>query len=505
MRYLTFWLAAILCACQPKMDHGHSHAHSGGGAHGHDHGPATTIKQTIHTHGLELFVEFPPLVKGKISPLAAHITQMDGYRPVASGKVTATLIQGESGIRHQVDAPNQPGIFKPALKPQSAGKGNLSFLLEVDGETVKFDLGSVEVFENMTQAEAWLAHIPETPDAISLTLEQAWQLDFAIEQVIETPIFEVIPTTGTWKTAPKSQSSITAVTSGEVTYRSDLVAIGQYVQKGQNLLSIDSEDMTSGNLKAKIQQAQIELEHAASILERKRKLRAAQIVPKSELEEAEHSFELAQSRLETLEKGYAPGGKRISAPISGYISDLSVDNGGFVQQGHQILTISDQQSSRLEVYASPYDAASLANLQDIFHKTPGGKWSSVVEGGGSISSVGNAVSSERPQLTILAEVRSGVTAPTGSVVEAQLAIGSGTAVLTVPTSALLEEYGTYTVMVQLDGESYARKVVQIGRRNGERTEILSGLKQGDWVVSQSAYAVKMAANAGQSMGHGHVH
>jgi multidrug efflux pump subunit AcrA (membrane-fusion protein) len=95
--------------------------------------------------------------------------------------------------------------------------------------------------------------------------------------------------------------------------------------------------------------------------------------------------------------------------------------------------------------------------------------------------------------------------PDGGFTEVQIATGKPEQELIVPASALLEDYGTYSLIVQLSGEVYERRIVKIGRQNGKMVEITDGLKPGETIVTKGAYQVKMASMSAQGAGHGHVH
>jgi multidrug efflux pump subunit AcrA (membrane-fusion protein) len=56
----------------------------------------------------------------------------------------------------------------------------------------------------------------------------------------------------------------------------------------------------------------------------------------------------------------------------------------------------------------------------------------------------------------------------------------------------------------LDEEGYKKQEVMLGQNNGERVQILSGLKNGDKVVTKGVYQVKLAATS-SVMPEGHAH
>jgi hypothetical protein len=97
----------------------------------------------------------------------------------------------------------------------------------------------------------------------------------------------------------------------------------------------------------------------------------------------------------------------------------------------------------------------------------------------------------------------------------QLLVGqSGTAVLykrerlripTVPKEAVLLEAGRPYVFVQIGGERFARRYVEIATRDGDRIGLKSGVSLGDRVVTRGAYEVQLASAAKGLPAEGHVH
>ena len=74
----------------------------------------------------------------------------------------------------------------------------------------------------------------------------------------------------------------------------------------------------------------------------------------------------------------------------------------------------------------------------------------------------------------------------------------------VPKEAVLTEGGRPYVFVQLGGESFARRFVDIATRDGDMVGVRSGLKPGERVVTKGAYDVQLASAAGGLPAEGHV-
>ena len=53
--------------------------------------------------------------------------------------------------------------------------------------------------------------------------------------------------------------------------------------------------------------------------------------------------------------------------------------------------------------------------------------------------------------------------------------------MTLPLTAITEEQGVHYIYIQVDKEGYRKQEVTLGENDGDRVEILSGLKKGETV------------------------
>ncbi len=503
MRYIIVLLSLLVFSCQSTEDHGHPHDEEGG--HSHASAGKPSVDFTVWTDQTELFVEFPALIVGETSRFAAHFTVLNGHQPVREGSVTVSLIKGKKGLRHKVDAPSSPGIFMPSLQPKEAGVYQLVFELKTPAYSDRIVLNDIPVFASLEETEKALGGEEENGNAITFLKEQAWKMEFQTAPVLKKKVFQTIPTSGVWKVAPSDYQTLVAPSTGQVSFSSGVLTEGSGVKKGQVLMTISSAGLTTNNLSAEIQKAKADYEQAKSEYERKMELYESKIVPKAEFEQVEQKYRVAKTNYETLSSGYSAGGKQITAPMDGFIKSIQGVNGGFANQGDALVTVTSHKSSLLEVQVSPKYSAELQNIQNIWYQSKQGKWSSLNEQGGKILSVGKEVEADQPLISVYAEVNEGVEMPEGSFTEVQLAVGSGDEGLAVPTGCLMEDYGNYSVIVQLSGESFERRNVTLGKRNGSEVEIINGLAEGEEVVTKGAYQVKMASMSGQAPAHGHAH
>jgi multidrug efflux pump subunit AcrA (membrane-fusion protein) len=75
----------------------------------------------------------------------------------------------------------------------------------------------------------------------------------------------------------------------------------------------------------------------------------------------------------------------------------------------------------------------------------------------------------------------------------------------VPTAAVLTEAGRPYVFVQLGGERFVRRFIELASRDGDVVGVKSGIAPGERVVTRGAYEVQLASAASGLPAEGHVH
>jgi RND family efflux transporter MFP subunit len=500
MKYILIVLAFLAMSCNNKAED--AHAHNEDGTHAGEEIPR--LDHTIWTNKTELFVEFPALIVGSPSRFAAHFTTLDKHQPIREGSVTVSLIKNDKGLRNTTEEPSSPGIFSPTIQPKEAGTYQLVFELKTPAYSDKITIDDVTVYANTDDAIKALG-IAEEDGSISFLKEQAWKIDFQTAPVVSGKIYDVINTSGVWMPSPGSVKSLAAKSNGVVDFKVNNLTEGTAVKKGQLLMSLNSQGLASNNLSTDIASAKAKYQQAKSEFDRKKELYDSKIVPKSKFEKVESDFEIAKANYQSLTSGVSGGSKQIRAPFDGFIKSITISNGDYVEQGVALLSIGTHQSKVLKTQLAPNYGLSMENLQGIWYQTKDGQWANVTDAEGKILSIGKDVERDNPLISVFAQVNAEVDMPEGSLTPVQIAMGTATQNTMIPVNALLEDYGSYSVIVQLSGESFERRPVKIGKRNGENVEILQGLEADEVVVTTGAYQVKMASMSGSTPAHGHEH
>ena len=279
-----------------------------------------------------------------------------------------------------------------------------------------------------------------------------------------------------------------------------LVAPGEMVQAGTPLLTVNSPDYSvarSAYLKAKDA-----LQLADKVFHRAETLYARGAISEADLQAAESSRTQAEADMVSSQDALRALGIKdpdavvnnpgkatlqipVIAPVGGEVVERLVGPGQLLQGGAtQCFTISDM--SQVWVLVNVYQS-DLANVHvgdtvgintdaypEIFH--------------GRISYIAPALdpNTRTLQARIVTD-NPGKKLKKDMYVTASVLAGVNPDALTVPDAAVLRDAENMPyVYVQTDGNRFARRLVKIGDNNAGRTQVTTGLKEGEHVVGDGA-------------------
>lgn len=496
-------MTSVFIACNSnKNKGGHTHDTVGGQEVHDDHEhEAGALSYTLFSNDYELFVEFPALIVGQTSTFAAHFTQLSTYKPVSGGKLTVSITQGNKGIRHSVEAPSSPGIFRPALQPKEAGIYKMLFELESPSGNARFEIADIRVFANAEEA----AHATEEPaaeDEIAYLKEQAWKTEFATHDVLMQPFYSVIHTSARVKGQPQSSLALNAQTEGQV----NLIAVlGQSERKGE-LMAVITSSGIENNMNTKLKESQIAFEKSKADYNRTKPLVGIQLVTQKDFLQIESQYKQDSMRYYQLANQVSQNGLRVTAPIEGFISSINVSNGQFVDRSSVIMHIGSKSQLLIEAFVNQSDFQKVGSIFDAnFSFADSKETIALGEINGKVNSNTAFVSENATRIPVTFSAQNNGKLMPGMFLEAFLKTGRKEQALVVQLSSIIEEQGQYFVFVQTGGESFVKRQVELSNNDGVLTEITSGLSVGERIVTKGAYQIKLAAMAGDLPLHGHTH
>lgn len=339
-------------------------------------------------------------------------------------------------------------------------------------------------------------------DEIILAPEKAKAAGVEAETVRAGSFRNVIHTSGQVLAAQGEEATVVAASSGVVSF-SRKVAEGMQVGKGTELLSVSAAHIQDGD---PVQKAKVAYEKAKEEYERAQKLVSSQIVSQKDFAALREAYENARLTYEALKPSKSGKGVSVKSPISGFIKACLVKEGDYVTVGQPLMTVTQTRRLVLKAEVSERYYAQLSQVVSANFQTPyNNKVYSLENLGGKLLSFGKSSGDTSYYVPVTFEFDNRGDMVPGSFVEVYLLSGERSGVLSLPLSALTEEQGVYFVYLKLDEECYKKQEVKLGTSDGSRVEILSGIKDGDTVVTRGAIHVKLASASNAIPAHTHNH
>lgn len=519
-RFFTALALLGLVACQSGLQaggHGHDHGgeHEGAddnGDHGHVHGPEP-ISRLSFSQQTELFVEIPPFVVGERSRLAAHMTRLKDFKPLTSGHMVVELTHEGKTQRFEVIKPAQPGIFRPAVIPTQAGPHQVTVTVKTEAGQDVHDLGVMQVYPDQEAASSAGGQAQE--GVIALLKEQQWTQDFGTAPALLSKVQPSVLVRGTVLANQGQEISLEAPSAGRIIELPQAWKVGQRVQKGQvlaRLAPLPGGDTDLPALQGSLKQARLALEHAQQQKERLETLWSKGAIPQARLLEARHHEEVAKARvteasqrLRQRQSALASRGQAIEirSPVDGLLLSREATQGQQVQPGATLFQVQDDTALQIEARIPEFDLPSI--------QRPFGAWVEPSQGARLVLGADQAqggvgpVDAQTRTAALRFSVEPAQNLHPGASVRVHLHRGAAVSGVVIPSSAVIHEGGQATVFVQRSGEAFERRTVQLGPHDQKHVVVEGGLQEGERVVSQGAWLVKLAASSNKVPDHGHVH
>jgi RND family efflux transporter MFP subunit len=297
------------------------------------------------------------------------------------------------------------------------------------------------------------------------------------------------------------QSVVSAQVAGEVVELA--VKPGDRVQAGQLLVRLDARaaSQQAGAADAQVQAARAAQENATSELERQKALFAKNYISQAALERAQAQFKATQA--EAAAQLAAAGAARtqtgwyvLRAPYAGLVAEVPVVQGDMAMPGRALVTLYDPAALRISASVPQTAAVRLVPGAMVQGELPGlvaapfaaARWQ-------LLPAVDPATHTQELRIDLPA----GLAAAPGTFARALLP-AAGTAAngasadparLSVPARAVLRRAELVAVyVVGPDGRPLLRQV-RLGRADGDRVEVLSGVSAGERVALDPAAAARV--------------
>lgn len=289
----------------------------------------------------------------------------------------------------------------------------------------------------------------------------------------------------TGKAAPSKEVAVVPTVPGKVTNFN--YEVGDKVSQGAVLFTVDTTDLQNNmrSLEASYNVAKLGRDNAKNTYENNKLLYDEEIISKQEFDQIKFAYDSAEAQLTSIQVQMDNLKKSISdcsviSPMTGVIATRGVERGGFASQGAPAYTVMDLSTIKVEVGVSEQvlntirvgDKVSV--LMTAVSELP-------LEG--TVSTIAPA-SGQTGMYTVKVELNNqDGKIKSGMMAEVSFTMESSKDTIVLPRNAVIEKDDEIYVYVVENGA--AKKVnVELGIESGDTIEILSGLKDGDDVVTK---------------------
>ncbi|MDP6945077.1 MAG: efflux RND transporter periplasmic adaptor subunit, partial [Myxococcota bacterium] len=360
-------------------------------------------------------------------------------------------------------------------------------------------------------------------DQIGFTKEQQWRIAFAHVPVVERTIRSSFEAYGTLRARPNGQALVTAPVAGRLVGQGtvELPQVGQELTQGQIVAALVPRLPDAGDLAAleqTVEEARLARKRANRHVERLEGLLTSGAVAEKRVIDARYEADQATARYNTARRrmvqarrvqsseGSLPrGAVKVPSPLAGTVVSVDVVPGGFMEAGAKLCHVVDLDRLWLEVHVTETHAKYLEEPQGVWFAVPG--FDDVYERGPEhVMAVGGVLDARTRTVPLYVAVDNPKRRlRVGMFADVHVLTDAPHTGLAVPNSAVVYESGLPVVYVSLGGETFARRSVRLGPRDGTFVELLDGVTVGERVVSVGAYAVRLASATTAVPEHGHHH
>lgn len=473
-----------------------------------EHAHEVKLKLTEYSDNMEVFAETDPFAVGQNSSILAHFSWLENFKPLETGEVTISLIVGTSGVKQTLSQCLRPGIYKFEIQPQKAGVGKIIFEINSDKGKTKIIVNNITVYKDKHDADHAAEEIVvSATNTTVFTKEQSWKTDFATNYPKEEPFGQVIKTTAQVLSSQGDEVIVSAKSNGMVLLSDNNVLEGKSVSAGQVLFTLSGNGLADNNSAVKFVEAQNNYEKVKADYDRAKELAKDKIVSEKDLLIAKNQYDNAKVIYDNLNKNFNSSGQTVSSSMSGFVKQLYVKNGQYVEAGQPIVSISQNKTLllRAEVqqkYANILGTIKIANIRTLYDN----KTYTLEELNGKVLSYGRNTNTDNYLIPVSIQIDNKRSFISGGFVELYLKTMTNSQAITIPNNAILEDQENFFVYVQVNPELFEKREVFPGGTDGIRTEITKGIAANERIVTTGAMLIKLAQATGTLDAHsGHVH
>lgn len=353
------------------------------------------------------------------------------------------------------------------------------------------------------------AEIETESDVISITSTQFQKSNFEVGPIEKRSFQKFLSTTGSVHLPEKNKAAVSSFVGGTVS-RMDLIH-GQWVKKGQKLFSLSNPELITWQQEYLVLQS--EIEYLQEEYGRQKQLSDENITAKKNLKKSESELKISKAKSAGLAKklsmiGISPSvittdklltSLAITAPSSGYISEINVKQGMFLEPFETAMEVSNTNHLHMELKVMERDLPKLKKGQEIQYSLqddPNTKYKA------TIYLIEKLVNEDRMiNVHCHLEEEQEKTLIPGMFITAEITLEESE-VYALPEDAVVLFDGHHYVLEQVVKEKYdfQQKIVEIGQTKNGFVQLMpsSSLDSSATYLTKGAYYLILGEGGGHS-------
>lgn len=266
------------------------------------------------------------------------------------------------------------------------------------------------------------------------------------------------------------------------------VRVGEHVRAGQQLAIIEQNIDAGTQVSLLAEKNNLTAEYDAAKKEYERLNSIKDIAAKRDVDEAAARLQKVENNLQLFTSN---SGKTIAiyAPINGMVGHFKLSIGATVNAGETLFTLTNLMQVYAEAQVFDKDANKVkqgakftVECANDSHKTSEVK----------LLSLAQEINTTNQSQRVLFELSNlGSNFKIGEFVNIRVFDSENSQQIALPNSAITEINGKPVVFIKDAAEKYTISYVQVGENNGTYTTILKGVEEGERVVVNASYQLKM--------------
>jgi len=251
-------------------------------------------------------------------------------------------------------------------------------------------------------------------------------------------------------------------------------------------------------------EARRELADAEAEMTRVTRLSKAGAIPTRRVAEVENRLRAARESLAGLPgKASSDGSVQLIAAIDGQVVEVRQVTGVRVEPGEPLIRILNPRRLWLVVDVASPTLTSPGDIGPVTYRIEGEADSR--RSGDFVGSAPEIDPVTRSRRLIFNLDNSAADIQAGSLAQVELPTGQEQDGVLIAASAVIEEDGQPIAYVQVSGESFERRTLTVGARNGDQVLVLAGINAGERIVTGAAFQIRLASLSTSVPAHGHAH